>query len=103
MKRSSYSREERQQMILDKFYNLVNLGKKPELTSYRLAKLLDMTPSSHLKGILWDMVNIGLLESYAQHHKSNAEKTVFYLPESQYSFPKQYEREIVINGEKERF
>lgn len=103
MKRSSYSREERQQMILDKFYSLVNAGKKPELTNYRIAKLLDMTPSSHLKSILWDMVNEGLLDSYTQRHRTNADKTVFFLPESQYSFPAKHEREIVINGEKEKF
>lgn len=99
MKRKSYKRGERQSQILDQFYKLVDGGKRPELTVYQLAKLLDMTPSPHLRGIVWELVHEGLLDSRSIKHRSNSEKTIFFLPPSQYSFPKQTERMIAVNGQ----
>ena len=98
MKRKAYSRAERQSMILDEFYKLVDKGITPELTVYKLAKLIDMTPSPHLRSILWDMVNEGVLDSRTEHHRPNSQRTVFFVPTGLYSFPKKTERMIKFNG-----
>lgn len=99
MIRKAYSRGERQSMILDQFYKLVDGCKKPELTTYQLAKLMDMTPSPHLRNMCWELVHEGSLDSRTDHHRSNRTKTIFFLPESQYSFPKQTERMLSVNGQ----
>jgi hypothetical protein len=98
MRRKSYSRAERHSMILDKFYSMIDAGKSPELTVYQLAKLMDMTPSPHLRGMLWDLVHEGTLGSRTEHHRKNASKTIFFVPAHLYSFPKRYERTVAING-----
>ena len=99
MKRKAYSRAERQSMILDEFYKKVDKGQTPEFTVYQLAKVLDMTPSPHLRKILWELVHEGSLDSRTEHHRPNAYRTVFFLPLGQYSFPKQTERMIKLNGQ----
>ena len=103
MKRKAFSRAERQSMILDKFYSLVDSGKPPELTIYQLAKLMDMTPSPHLRSIVWELVHEGTLDSRTERHRKNTSKTVFFIPPHLYSFPKRYERTIAINGTQLRF
>lgn len=103
MKRKAYSRVERQSMILDEFYKLVDSGIMPEMTIYKLAKLIDMTPSPHLRSIVWDMVHDGLLDSRTQYHRPNAFRTVFFIPPDRYSFPKKTERMIRFNGGKLSF
>lgn len=99
MKRKAYSRAERESMILDEFYKKVDKGQTPEFTVYQLAKMLDMTPSPHLRGLLWELVNEGALDSRTEHHRPNSQRTIFYLPLGQYSFPKQTERMIKLNGQ----
>lgn len=103
MKRKAYSRAERQQMILDQFYKLVDSGKSPELTVYQLAKMMDMTPSVHLRNIVWELVHEGTLDSRTAQHRTNTNKTIFFIPPHLYSFPKRYERTIAVNGEQLRF
>lgn len=103
MKRKAYSREERQSMILDQFYKLVDGGKTPELTVYQLAKMMDITPSTHLRNIVWELVHEGALDSRTAEHRNGVTKTVFFVPQHLYSFPKQHERAILINGKQTRF
>lgn len=103
MKRKAYSREERQSMILDQFYKLVDGGKTPELTVYQLAKMMDITPSTHLRNIVWELVHEGTLDSRTAQHRNNTVKTIFFIPPHLYSFPKRYERAILINGQQLRF
>lgn len=103
MKRKAYSREDRQSMILDQFYKLVDGGKSPELTVYQLAKMMDITPSQHLRNLVWDLVHEGTLDSRTAQHREGISKTIFFIPEHLYSFPKRYERAILVNGKQLRF
>lgn len=103
MKRKAYSRGERQSQILDKFYSLVDKSQTPELTIYQLAKMMDMTPSPHLRKMVWELVSEGTLDSRTAQHRTNTTKTIFFVPPDQYSFPKKSERMIMLNGNQMSF
>jgi hypothetical protein len=103
MKYEAYSRAERLQQIQDEFYKLIDKGIAPELTVYKLAKLLNMSPSPHLKNMLWELVNDGTLESRAERHRPNSEKTIFFIHPDRYSFPKNPDRTIKLNGQMSLF
>jgi hypothetical protein len=103
MNGKAYSREERKSIILDQFYKLIDSGRKPELTIYRLAQMMGMTPSSHLRNIVWELVHEGTLDSRTEVHRNSVNKTVFFVPDNLYSFPKRFERQIMVNGIQLRF
>jgi len=97
MPNSYYNREDRKDQIVLALISLMDEGKQPEATAYKIAHLIDMACSSHLYSILSDMCAEGRLNVRDEKKGQYMEKSVYSLPSGSYSMPK---REIVINGKR---
>lgn len=93
----AYSRAERKVQIVAAMAIMVQHGKSPDATMYQIAKKLDVRPSTHLLGILAEMVASGDLSVRYVQHRPNRTKGIYSLPEGSYSIPKTQQREIKLS------
>lgn len=102
MKRKAFSREEREQMILDVMYRTAIVKGNISWTVYKMAKKLNMTPSPHLRGIMIGMVEKHMLSAAVREHRRGVLKTVFWIPNRDfYNKPDApSRREVLINGKR---
>jgi hypothetical protein len=93
----AYSRVERKVQIVAVLANMVQHGKSPVATMYQIAKKLDIRPSTHLLGILAEMVATGDLAVEWAYHRPNRTKRLYALPDGSYSIPRSQRREIKLS------
>jgi len=93
----AYSRAERKVQIIASLAIMVQNGKTPVATMYQVAKKLDIRPSTHLLGILSEMVASGDLTVMYVEHRPNSLKGIYGLPEGSYTVPKTQRREIKLS------
>jgi len=98
MPNAYYNREDRKDQIVLALISLIDQGKPPEATAYKIAKLIDMATSSHLYSILSDMVAENRLKVRDERKGELMEHSIYSLPEGSYQMPK---REILINGKRQ--
>lgn len=94
MHRKSYSRIERKEQVLNTLLIYVQHGNAPEATAAKLARSLDITPSTHFNKILAELVADGSLEVIKKQHRANVWKSIYRLPPGSYTHPK---RTILVN------
>jgi hypothetical protein len=100
MQRKVYSRGEREEMIMNVFYQMVGDGKVPTATAYFMAKSLGLNSAQHIRKIMDDMAFKHILTFTDVTHRPGIEKRV-YCPFP--SIPMEWEklpnpRPIRING-----
>jgi len=100
MKRKAYSREERQEMILDQFYRMVGDGQEPYMTAYQMAKALGLNSAQNVRNIMEDMVKDNRLTFWQVNHRPGVDKKVYCpFPLVPFEDPPQFrKRTIRING-----
>lgn len=64
-----------------KIFDLFVLISREWMSMYDIAKLLDVAPSMHLRGILDEMVQVGALECREEPYRKNITKRVWRLTE----------------------
>ena len=74
--RQKYSRRDRKEGILIVLQLLVH---RDGLTSHQLAFWLSMTPSSHLRGMVKELVSEGLVYERWDSHRPNIKKRIYQL------------------------
>jgi len=77
MKRKAYSRGEREEMIMNVFYQMVGEGKVPTATAYSMAKSLGLNSAQHIRNIMNDMVLERILTFTEVTHRPGVSKRVY--------------------------
>ena len=87
MKIKAYSRVERKAQIKATLAIRLQHERMPQATMYQLAKSLEMSPSTHLTGILNEMVKAGELQKWSANHRPGVTKYIYGLPLGSYELP----------------
>ena len=77
MKRKAYSRGERKEMILNEYYKMVGAGLEPYATAYQMAKYIGLNSAQHVRKMMDEMVNEGLLTFWQKTHRPGVDKKVY--------------------------
>lgn len=86
--RKNYSREEREVMIVSAFAVEIQHRRPNKMTAYQIAKKLGITASTHLNGILQQMVADGRLNAAIEPNPGRWTTRFYDLPEGTYTPPK---------------
>lgn len=98
VKKKAFSRAEREVMIVALFALEISKGEPNEMTMYKIAKKLGLSPSAHLSRILSQMVVDGKLDTYTRPNKGRWTTWFYCLPEGSYVKPKKRMIAIKRNG-----
>lgn len=74
-------RDERIRAIVNAALGHRQVGTKT-FTVYKMAKWLGMSPSTHLRKIMMELEQAGVLELRVEAHRANVEKAVFRLSDA---------------------
>lgn len=95
----NFSREERKRMIVMAFLVDIQQRQGGEMTSYRIARKIGVSPSSHLRSILAEMVRDGILECWLSSNIPGRWDTVKYrLPKGSYVDPHEKKRVVTVKA-----
>lgn len=87
MKTKAYSRAERKEQIKTTILIAIQNGLGNGRSMYQIAKSLDMSPSSHLMGMLKELWWAGELRLDFVEHRPGLHKSIWKLPDQSYVMP----------------
>lgn len=89
MKTKAFTRDERKHMVKLQFAIWIQRAGMPvQRTSYQIARALGLTPSSHLRAILDEMVEDEILLAHKESRSGRWQTTLYKLNPEQYTAPK---------------
>jgi len=77
MKRKAYRRGERREMIMNVFYSSIGDGTGELFSAYSMSKMLGLNSAQHVRNILEEMVNDGLLTFCEVEHRPGVIKRMY--------------------------
>lgn len=98
MKVKALSRADRKQQIVNTLLIQLQHDLPPTATVYEMAKSLNLSPSSHLRKIMIEMVAEGRLTAHKTEHRPGVFKVLFGLAEGEYTAPKKRQIALKIGG-----
>lgn len=88
MDRRNYRRAVQKERILELFRDRIKDGNKKPLSHYKIARGLNMRPSTHLHWIIKEMVADGTLQQFSAPKNGRFNRHVYMIPKGQYEEPK---------------